>query len=136
MENTYHAGQNARMMQVMKLLTIISTIFIPLTFIVGVFGMNFDYMPELRWRYGYSGNGDHGRDRPADADVVPQEALAVTYHRAFHNFSSIRARAFPAAFTLYAVIMDREGTTGISDQTWYALLVSVGDPSCARHAFR
>ncbi|MBL7938458.1 MAG: magnesium/cobalt transporter CorA [Flavobacteriales bacterium] len=53
LENTYHAGQNARMMQVMKLLTIISTIFIPLTFIVGVFGMNFDYMPELRWRYGY-----------------------------------------------------------------------------------
>ncbi|MBK9075218.1 MAG: magnesium/cobalt transporter CorA [Flavobacteriales bacterium] len=52
-ENTYHAGQNARMTQVMKLLTIISTIFIPLTFIVGVFGMNFDYMPELRWKYGY-----------------------------------------------------------------------------------
>ena len=61
LENTYHAGQNARMMQVMKLLTIISTIFIPLTFIVGVFGMNFDWeggtkplnMPELHWRYGY-----------------------------------------------------------------------------------
>jgi magnesium transporter len=53
LENTYHAGQNARMTQVMKLLTIISTIFIPLTFIVGVYGMNFDHMPELRWRYGY-----------------------------------------------------------------------------------
>ncbi len=53
LENTYHAGQNARMTQVMKLLTIISTIFIPLTFIVGVFGMNFKYMPELEWRYGY-----------------------------------------------------------------------------------
>lgn len=53
LENTYHAGQNMRMTQVMKLLTIISTIFIPLTFIVGVYGMNFDHMPELRWRYGY-----------------------------------------------------------------------------------
>ena len=53
LENTYHAGQNMRMTQVMKLLTIISTIFIPLTFIVGVFGMNFDHMPELRWKYGY-----------------------------------------------------------------------------------
>ncbi len=53
LENTYHAGQNARMTQVMKLLTIISTIFIPLTFIVGVFGMNFDHMPELKWKYGY-----------------------------------------------------------------------------------
>jgi magnesium transporter len=47
LENTYHAGQNMRMTQVMKLLTIISTIFIPLTFIVGVFGMNFKHMPEL-----------------------------------------------------------------------------------------
>lgn len=53
LENTYHAGQNARMMQVMKLLTIISTIFIPLTFVVGVYGMNFKYLPELEWRYGY-----------------------------------------------------------------------------------
>jgi magnesium transporter len=53
LENTYHAGVNMRMGQVMKLLTIISTIFIPLTFVVGVYGMNFRYMPELEWRYGY-----------------------------------------------------------------------------------
>ncbi len=60
-ENTYHAGQNMRMTQVMKLLTIISTIFIPLTFVVGIYGMNFDSeggakplnMPELNWAYGY-----------------------------------------------------------------------------------
>lgn len=45
--------QNAQLNQVIKVLTIISTIFIPLTFIVGVYGMNFDYMPELRWHYGY-----------------------------------------------------------------------------------
>jgi magnesium transporter len=37
----------------MKLLTIISTVFIPLTFIAGVYGMNFKYMPELEWRWGY-----------------------------------------------------------------------------------
>jgi len=42
-----------RMNEVMKVLTIISTIFIPLTFVVGVYGMNFDFMPELRWRWGY-----------------------------------------------------------------------------------
>lgn len=42
-----------RMNNVMQLLTIISTIFIPLTFLVGVYGMNFNYMPELEWRYGY-----------------------------------------------------------------------------------
>ena len=44
-----------RMNEVMKLLTLISTIFIPLTFIVGVYGMNFDNMPELHWRWGYLG---------------------------------------------------------------------------------
>ncbi len=42
-----------RMNNVIQLLTIISTIFIPLTFLVGVYGMNFEYMPELDWRYGY-----------------------------------------------------------------------------------
>jgi len=44
---------NNRLNEVIKLLTIISTIFMPLTFVVGIYGMNFDVMPELRWRYGY-----------------------------------------------------------------------------------
>ena len=39
--------------KVMQLLTVIATIFIPLTFIAGVYGMNFPNMPELQWRYGY-----------------------------------------------------------------------------------
>lgn len=39
--------------EVMKTLTIIATIFIPLTFIAGVYGMNFQFMPELSWKYGY-----------------------------------------------------------------------------------
>lgn len=42
-----------RMGEAMRFLTVISTIFIPLTFIVGLYGMNFDHMPELRWPYGY-----------------------------------------------------------------------------------
>lgn len=46
---------NTRMNEVMKVLTVISTIFIPLTFIVGVYGMNFDFMPELHWKLGYAG---------------------------------------------------------------------------------
>jgi magnesium transporter len=37
----------------MKVLTVVSSIFIPLTFIVGVYGMNFEHMPELGYRYGY-----------------------------------------------------------------------------------
>jgi magnesium transporter len=41
------------MNEVMKLLTIITTIFIPLSFIAGIYGMNFDNMPELRLDYGY-----------------------------------------------------------------------------------
>jgi magnesium transporter len=40
---------------VMKVLTVITTIFMPLTFIVGIYGMNFRYMPELNWKYGYFG---------------------------------------------------------------------------------
>jgi len=46
---------NTRMNEVMKVLTVISTIFIPLTFIVGVYGMNFEFMPELHWTLGYYG---------------------------------------------------------------------------------
>jgi magnesium transporter len=42
-----------RLNEVMKVLTIISTIFIPLTFIAGVYGMNFHFMPELNWKLGY-----------------------------------------------------------------------------------
>lgn len=42
-----------RMNEIMKVLTIIATIFIPLTFVAGVYGMNFKYMPELEWRWGY-----------------------------------------------------------------------------------
>ncbi len=49
----YQSGINNKTNQVMKVLTIIATIFIPLTFIVGIYGMNFDFMPELRWKYGY-----------------------------------------------------------------------------------
>jgi magnesium transporter len=41
------------MNEVMKVLTIIATLFIPLTFLVGVYGMNFEHMPELKWRWGY-----------------------------------------------------------------------------------
>lgn len=44
-----------KMNSVMKVLTIIATIFIPLTFIAGIYGMNFEYMPELKWKWGYFG---------------------------------------------------------------------------------
>lgn len=46
--------QNSKLNEVIRVLTIISTIFIPLTFIVGVYGMNFQYFPELQWKYGYA----------------------------------------------------------------------------------
>lgn len=51
----YNSGISNRMNQVMKVLTVMSSIFIPLTFIAGIYGMNFDNMPELKWRYGYYG---------------------------------------------------------------------------------
>jgi len=49
----YLSGISYRLNEVMKVLTIIATIFIPLTFLVGVYGMNFDVMPLLRWHWGY-----------------------------------------------------------------------------------
>ena len=51
----YLSTLSLRLNEVMKVLTIISTIFIPLTFIVGVYGMNFTHMPEIDWKYGYFG---------------------------------------------------------------------------------
>ncbi len=51
----YMTSVSNKMNEVMKVLTVIATIFIPLTFIAGVYGMNFEYMPELSWRYGYAG---------------------------------------------------------------------------------
>ena len=53
MHDTYLSSLSNRMNEVMKILTIISTIFIPLTFIAGVYGMNFKNMPELEWKDGY-----------------------------------------------------------------------------------
>ena len=47
-------AQSQKMNEIMQVLTVIATIFIPLTFIAGVYGMNFDVMPELHYRYGYA----------------------------------------------------------------------------------
>ena len=51
--NFFFSTQNHKMNDVMKTLTVVSVFFMPLTFIVGVYGMNFDNMPELHWKYGY-----------------------------------------------------------------------------------
>lgn len=53
MRESYSYSIGFKTNEVMKLLTIISTLFIPLTFLVGVYGMNFDYIPELSWKNGY-----------------------------------------------------------------------------------
>jgi magnesium transporter len=53
MLDIYLSSVSNRLNSVMKVLTIIATIFMPLTFIAGIYGMNFKYMPELGWRWGY-----------------------------------------------------------------------------------
>ncbi|MFB3885803.1 MAG: magnesium/cobalt transporter CorA [Thermodesulfobacteriota bacterium] len=53
MLDIYLSSVSNRLNSVMKVLTIIATIFMPLTFIAGIYGMNFKHMPELEWRYGY-----------------------------------------------------------------------------------
>lgn len=53
LHDVYLSALSYRMNDIMKVLTIIATIFIPLSFLVGVYGMNFHYMPELAWRWAY-----------------------------------------------------------------------------------
>jgi magnesium transporter len=53
MIDIYLSSLSMKLNEVMKVLTIIATIFIPLTFVVGIYGMNFRHMPELDWRFGY-----------------------------------------------------------------------------------
>ncbi len=52
--NLFFSIQGHRMNQVMKTLTVVSTIFIPLTFLAGIYGMNFTNIPELTWKWGYA----------------------------------------------------------------------------------
>jgi magnesium transporter len=79
MHDTFLSGNSNKMNEIMKVLTIIGTIFIPLTFIAGVYGMNFTNMPELQWRWGYymvlsgmAGTGDR------HARFLQKTQLAVT----------------------------------------------------------
>lgn len=51
--NIHLTNLNNRMNEVMKVLTVISSLFIPLTFLAGIYGMNFEFMPELGWKYSY-----------------------------------------------------------------------------------
>jgi magnesium transporter len=55
MLDLYLSSVSNRMNEIMKVLTVIATIFMPLTFLAGVYGMNFKHMPELEWHYGYYG---------------------------------------------------------------------------------
>ena len=54
MLDIYLSSISNKMNAVMKVLTIIATMFIPLTFVAGIYGMNFEHMPELKWKYGYA----------------------------------------------------------------------------------
>lgn len=54
MTDLYLSTISNKMNEVMKVLTIIATIFIPITFVAGIYGMNFKIMPELEWKWGYA----------------------------------------------------------------------------------
>ena len=53
LKDSYISSISLKMNKIMQMLTIISTIFIPITFIAGVYGMNFEVLPEIQWKYGY-----------------------------------------------------------------------------------
>ena len=55
MLDVYLSSVSNKMNEVMKILTMFASIFIPLTFIAGIYGMNFTHMPELEWKWGYFG---------------------------------------------------------------------------------
>ena len=55
LQDLYMSAVGNRMNEIMKVLTIMASIFIPLTFVAGIYGMNFEYIPELKWRWGYFG---------------------------------------------------------------------------------
>jgi len=53
LHDIYISSINLKMNEIIKVLTVFSTIFMPLTFITGIYGMNFEHMPELKWETGY-----------------------------------------------------------------------------------
>lgn len=53
MMNIYHTTMSTKLNEIMRVLTIISVIFIPITFIAGIYGTNFDFLPELHWKWSY-----------------------------------------------------------------------------------
>ena len=55
MHDVYLSSMSNKMNEIMKVLTIFAAVFIPLTFVAGIYGMNFKFMPELEWRWGYFG---------------------------------------------------------------------------------
>ena len=55
MRESYDSINSYRMNTIMKTLTVMTSIFIPLTFIANIYGMNFEYIPELKWHWGYFG---------------------------------------------------------------------------------
>ena len=75
----YLSSVNNRLNGIMKYLTLISTVFIPLTFVTGLYGMNFRFMPELSWPWGSpDGAGDHGLRGGRDGLLLPEPKVAVT----------------------------------------------------------
>ena len=79
---TYMSAMSNRMNEIMKVLTIMGTIFIPLTFLAGVYGMNFHHFPELEWPYAYPMFwADLPRDRRRHDHLVPPQGLALVRAR-------------------------------------------------------
>jgi len=76
----YLSSVSNKMNEVMKVLTVIATIFIPLTFVAGIYGMNYKWMPELGWRWGYP------------AVLIFMFAVAITMLIIFHRKGWLRGR--------------------------------------------
>ena len=79
LREAYQSQLSIQQNDLMKIFTVVTAVFLPLTLLVGWYGMNFVGMPELHWKYGYTG-GDSGErgDRGGAGDLLQEEKVAVT----------------------------------------------------------
>jgi hypothetical protein len=77
MHDTYLSSVSNSMNEIMKVLTIIATFFIPLTFIAGVYGMNFEHMPELKWPWAIFWSWGDARRRYRHDRLFPEEEVVM-----------------------------------------------------------
>ncbi len=127
----YLSSVSNRLNEVMKVLTIIATIFMPLTFLAGVYGMNFKYMPELEWHWGYFASPGASWPWWPVAMVLyfkKRKWILIEFHRKGGFTMTVRVGKPAPEFQTraYARGKSRRFAHGLSRQVGHALLSTPG----------